>query len=173
MPYFYHADRAGTLTEGMTITLRPHAVDPQDARLFEEKYPGGFSQHGLAYGRATVPVAMRRNWAHEAVLELTRLLHAPTAISRMQGFFACETIEGARSFGSQFPSGAKIVNLFRVEAAEYTRVDMHLIPGGSVHSAFTRGHDYWHGVASPSPLWECILRPPVEIREIVDAVNVG
>ena len=174
---YFTVDRSGVLAPG-TATLQVFSdLDPAVLqRYVAETFPEGVSRHGDRYllsagssGKAVEPLI-------ELLWEHGRCAIAPAAPSRFQSMFAFETVDEAQQFRSEFCAGSGRV--WRLETGHGGfRADLRWLSlrGSALEVAYAVS-SYWRQQStadlpaqlSPrTPLWEVLLRPPIQI---VDAV---
>jgi hypothetical protein len=168
MPIFYHLDRKRNylrpnwVMELLRLSIPPERAE-EGAHLYE-LFPKGVSNHGLIYACGYAPAGPEQ--AREFLLEHTRQEHYSDHPSRFACYYACGSLEDARSLKSAGQGGNQLWDqaiIWKVEAAEAFRADMtwltpifHLDPDRNAHR-------YWQQAASPRPLWEYLLTPPVRV----------
>ncbi|WP_421590924.1 hypothetical protein [Shinella sp. M27] len=179
----FSADRRGMYHEGpLTLMKEPPRIEygflnandgtstSDDLRVHcLELFPEGLSIHGWQF-------LTSRNWVQgqnepflthnegiELVFEFVRLAHFPDRPSRMQSYFAFDSIEQVKSF-----SDAPVYEM--MPAASFMADMNWLKVGGQFAYASYNAHQYWRGAATPDPRWEYLLVPPVVIQ-IVPIAN--
>lgn len=134
-------------------------------------FPEGLSQHGWQYmvfrndfivgpnGQAYVI----HEWQVELTFEAIRKSDFPHRPSRMQCYFAWETLEAARAFK------AADQHIYRLSSSNGFRADQKWLTLGvqNVSSVFN-AHQYWSGNASGDPRWEILLKAPVAVSELME-----
>jgi hypothetical protein len=84
----------------------------------------------------------------------------PKMNSRLQSYFAGETLEDAR----HFQKDGQII--YRTRSDNGFRADQNWLSLGAQGIATSLcGHRYWSGASSSEPLWEIVMRTPVRIVE--------
>jgi hypothetical protein len=180
MALFYHLDRKGTLSPGSVVTLRPPnysslstACISIDLSFLPSLYPNGLSHHGqyyLIYVGQHTRQQMLQSGEHLAKLssvlemywELVRRAECPDKPSRFESFFAFKTPNEARAFGGRTGS------VYEVDANVWEEFDLNLLKQPtSLALRWTQIRQYWNHGASPNPLWECLVKPPVKILRLV------
>lgn len=185
----FTVDRKKSLQVGQTISCSPPADhNARDAGLpgfFEAdeamqlahcQFPNGVSRHGSRY-LFDWPVICQSSHLEnggavyteptmELIFELVRRVSFPYRPSRLESFFAWNTLEVALSFRQQF--GEPDAPIFRVEAADAFCADMSLLRFGSnVMGTLLLAERYWSGWTAPNPNLEMLLTGPVFIAEQV------
>jgi hypothetical protein len=166
MHRFYHADRYLNLVEGQTIELDSN----------------GLTRFGAVYWEAisTKPFellseAEQREWLLERERQDPKFAAYP---SRMQVFFAANTVDDARRFveKSKEKPNAK-VPIFEVFASTFWSLDMNWLDYATdpqTRLGYIR--EYWYAAISnhcPAegerrpPLLEVLMKPPVRIGKVV------
>jgi hypothetical protein len=185
MSTFFHVDRFGSLSPGISIDLLPHHLpgvpDSQAVESFLNTWlPGGVTRHGLvtlmasrlsvtddelARGDADA-LAASRNAITELVLELVRVERHPEAPSRLQTLYAWATLEDARRFIATHPVAGGSPRIFAVEGAVGFRADMRWTASGAPAATVYRATRYWDGDSDgPDPVWELLIHPPVKVLD--------
>jgi len=187
----YHVDRLGNqLTAGQIVNLS-HTQDLRSeahphAQYIVRHLPDGLSMQGIRYlGELHPPItngATTRTFSPstliEIVAELTRRSNFPDCPSRLQSFFAFETVTDARVFASAYPAASEGETkpdavIWEVESNGIGfRGDMRwLSVGNSWLDLLVNTENYWGGLASDAPQWEMLLRPPVTITRRVQTLS--
>ena len=143
---------------------------PEISATLSKHFDAGLSLHGQRYllehyhfGQATVAVSSMI----ELAAELMRRWQFSDRPSRMQAFFACESLEAAKQFRAQYCHPYS--RIFSVTADEYFRADMELLNlGPTGASSLNLLQKYWQGDASKSPFWEILLRAPLRLGAQID-----
>lgn len=172
MNTFYAVDRTHQLAEGMTISLTKYD-DVQPNELQEHVdilFPDGFSVHGKRYLLENSSHGNISEPAIELLFEYVRQAHFPEITSRFQSFFACETLEDARTFKIGFGDSESRIYEINTENS-YFRGNMNLLDNSRtslVCSYFA--HDFWKGNAGPIPhvFWELMLELPVTVGNRIE-----
>lgn len=182
---FYFVDRIGACHAGGRIELQPPKYDfqhptienlqtaPEIAGTLSASFPEGLSLHGQRYllekyvfNQGMVAVSPMI----ELATELIRRWQFPDRPSRMQSFFACETLDSARQFRAQFCQ--PFHRIFLVQAEKHFRADMNLLRiGPTGGSSLNLLQKYWRGEESRSPFWEILLPAPLQLGELVDPAS--
>jgi len=136
------------------------------ARLF----PAGLSAHGKRYMTEFDPNAAP-TWALESFFEAVRRAEFDSLPSRMQSVFAFESIADAKAFIGTFRDGQPCA-IYRVRGDVGHRANMSLLaPTGPGAISFGLARSYWLGEQGVRPpLWELLLRPPVEFAELAEPI---
>lgn len=170
----YFVDRAGYCQPGMTLELLrdppfemldlPGFLAESETRAhLQSLFADGLSIHGWHYllERLSYPQMGSVNFVNydpslELAFEHLRRADHASAPSRFQSYFAWESFADATAFSQ----GA----IFELEADDQYRVDQNWLRFGYqvVHTSLCATR-YWSQVASPSPKWEILLKPPVRV----------
>ena len=177
----FTVDRAATLAPGMMIEpLRHTDVQPQVLQdHVDALFPNGVTQHGNNYFLAGNQAATTVNPSIELLFEYVRRAAYPTAPSRFESVFACETLDDARAFRASPVWGNPAAAIFEVETESAAfRVDMTCLTlQGSILVASYLANRYWRqepselhlfGGPQTPPSWEVLLSPPVRVVGQVD-----
>jgi Protein of unknown function (DUF2441) len=167
---FYHVDRTrsyleqGGLLQNRNYAPRHYTADQITA--LRADFPFGLSKHGAVYlDRNTESDELAfREW----FLEYFRRQHHPNIPSRFSCYFACRTLEDAnrlKSGGGLKDQNWKNAAIWSVEAESVFSGDMNWLTPDFALVANHRTQAYWEQIASPSPLWEHLLVPPISVVE--------
>lgn len=181
MALFYHLDRKQTLFGEAILNRNPPDYSPTDAvgipvdrSLIALKFPNGISQHGQYYliyvaqntGQViqqTGEFAAKGSSALEMYWELVRQSEFPDKPSRFTRFFAFKKPEEVKAFAGNGPG-----TIYEVEADIWEEFDFHwLKQGRCLAEQWSMAQAYWSKRPTNSPLWECLLEPPVKILRVV------
>ncbi len=145
------------------------------SQLVEELYPGGLTEHGKRYLLDECLVIRTPNGPAPAVpnvpmmellFELVRRLEFPYHISRFEAIFGWETIDEAETFRESFGERDSVICSVRCE--DSAKLDMSLLYlGGSTIGSLLYARKYWRGESGNAPKWEILMRPPVEVVEVI------
>lgn len=149
---FYHADRAGTLHEGMTIL-----PDGEGLSRFGRKYSGYFGVQ-----LKDMPDMAQRELRAEIIRSKTEYF-SRNCPSRFSCFFGAPTIHDAVRFASAVtPAPPHSIKIFEVYANDYFIADMNNLDAHSEDPERISMliHDYWstkvyQGTRSQTPIYEC------------------
>jgi hypothetical protein len=176
----FHVTRTQQHTTGMPpiplgtvadLAPSPAVYGPGAGAELARLFPAGLTAHGRQYMTEFNPQAAP-TWALECFLEAVRRAEFDALPSRMQSVFAFETLSDAKAFVGGFRNGQPCA-IYRVRGRTAHRANMSLLntmaaPGAV---AFTLARSYWLGEQGPRPpLWELLLRPPVEFAEVVEGI---
>lgn len=181
MTRFYTVDRSGSLKLGTEVRcdsdfaaarffpVQDHFTRQELEELTLQLFPGGLTSHGKKYLLdecliISTPQGPAPCVPHipmiELVSELVRRVLFPEKPSRMTALFAWETYHEAVEFQKEHGGGP----IYVIEADTFFRGDMKLLYlGGSGIGAVQFAIKYWRGESGPSPRWEYLLVPPVQI----------
>jgi hypothetical protein len=172
----FTVDRRQTLAPGMVLNLVRHTdVHPPVMQAhIDALMPDGVTRHGDQY-LVSNSQALTTSPNLELTFEYIRRAQFPTAPSRFQSVFACESRADAQTFGNAPAWGSPGSPIFEIEADyEPFRADMHCLTlEGSISMASYSAHRYWSGLPNDRhlsqgpqavrPFWELLLRPPVRV----------
>jgi hypothetical protein len=186
MASYYHVDRVGTrLKQGQILSLNYTGVGTRyqtnRAAFFSCLFPEGLSYHGWNYllnDNRPKPDADLLGLI-EMMAELTRRSFYPERPSRLQSVFCWRTIEDARRFVNEFPvttsdgtaSHRGMIWRVRSEGQAFVADIRCLALGTCWIESLLYLNRYWQQQASESPLWEVLVRPPVLVETMVEAVG--
>ncbi len=182
---FFTLDRRASLKPGQVLVpnldfagrrfypLSGH-YDRADLETFARSlFPGGLSEHGKNYlldelivvsGPHGPEPLVPNTPAVELVAELVRRMSFPERPSRMACVFAWSTLGEARRFRASHGSPGSAI--YRVSCEVSSRHDMTLLYlGGTILGSWLFATRYWPGEAGPTPFWEELLVPPVEVLD--------
>lgn len=129
-------------------------------------FPDGLSQHGWLYMVTHHEFATGQNGYKyvlhdmqvELLFETIRRSEFSDRPSRMQCYFAWESLEAARAFKVNGQ------HLYRLDSPVGFKADQKWLTLGTQNiSSFFNARQYWTGAASGDPKWELLLRAPVEV----------
>ena len=143
-----------------------------------ETFPNGMSRHGWEWMVAIQDYVIHQpNQQHyvrnvpliELVCELVRRSHFPKLPSRLQSYFAFESLTGAEVFRQAQPAGdAAAMQIYEVESENALRLDQEWLKlGYSPGMSWVMAFRYWSGAASKAPKWELLLGPPARVLRLV------
>ena len=167
MKIFFAVDRTDFLKEGKIISLAKYNdITPIELqRHVDDMFPEGLSHHGDRYFLTNNSVGTIASPAIELLFEYVRRAHFPTAISRFQSFFACETEAEAVSFKNIY--GSSTDSIYEIYTNNnYMKVNMNLLINNNTTLVCSHfAHEYWSGSSStlPNPFWEMLLELPIRI----------
>jgi hypothetical protein len=153
------------ISVGKHITARN--LDNHLKRLF----PSGLSLHGwdhMTHHQDWTDYSTSNSYANydltlELLLEYVRRAMFPQRASRMQCYFAFDSLATAKAFraGTQ--------PIFRLQSNNVMRLDQGWLTYGdqSVIASYC-AHHYWSGSATTEPNWEHVLVPPVQVLERIE-----
>lgn len=168
MKKFYSVDRVGTLQEGMVIVLMRYSdVSPPFLQTHVDYlFPDGLSMHGERYLINNNSKGNIASPAIELLFENVRRANFSECPSRFQSFFACCSIEEARTFRNTY--GSNDSQIFEVYTENrFFKANMCLL--GNNHTNLVcsyLAHEYWAGNSGPpelSEFTEILLELPVTI----------
>lgn len=170
---WFTVDRLGSLRPGTVGLHRWSDVNPPELQAHvHELFPHGVSRHGERYllrpdaaGLAVAPNI-------ELLWEYTRRAVTPAAPSRFQSLFAFETLTSTRRFQSEFCGGSGTIWRLQTDHVGF-RADLRwLTLRGSALEVSHAATSYWRQASTADlplqlsprePLWEVLLRPPVQV----------
>jgi hypothetical protein len=164
MAVFYTVDSQGRLYKGLKIALVKYRdVRPTELQVhIDAMFPEGVTSHGELYFLRNASHPRLASPQIELVFEYVRRAMYPHRPSRLQSFFAFESLTQAVEFRRRFRNDQGVV--WMVEADKFFQADMHLLTTGTsilLYSYFAG--KYWKGEPGPSPFWEVLLAPPVSV----------
>ncbi|MNW44388.1 hypothetical protein D3C74_216220 [compost metagenome] len=164
----YHVDRFNKLSAGMTICLQDIYVEPAILKtILDKRYPNGLSLHGDKYYGQPASKETLQDILTENIYEYERKLYFPDRPSRLQSFFASETIEGAMFWVSRI--GVKNYTIWEIEFPDdrFVKLDAAWLGVNKDDLSFLVAayfaEKYWSGEASENPQWELLIQTPVKI----------
>ena len=179
MATLYTVSRNVTFEEGAILSLKRLDTATEDlSKLsdFQEveeylslNYPEGLSRHGFKYlleknNHQDEPID--NDTAMEMLFEMVRMLKFPQKNSRFNSFFGFESLDGARDFRKK--NGNPQDPIYKIECQHYFRMDMNWLKlGASPLKGLMFAQNYWKGIASENPHWECLIKFPIQIVEEV------
>ena len=179
MATLYTVSRNVTFEEGAILSLKRFETAIQDLsaptnygemeEYLSHNYPDGLSRHGIKYlleknNHQDEPID--GDTAMEMLFEMVRMLKFPQKNSRFNSFFGFESLDGARIFREKF--GKPDDPIYKIECQHYFRMDMNWLKlGASPLKGLMFAQNYWKGIASESPSWECLIKFPIQIVEEV------
>jgi hypothetical protein len=181
----FTVDRTGSLHEDQTVKLTTE--DPYSSPYYEipglfvgvdlhehlmNIFPDGLSMHGWNYLKHRHTFGTVPNFVHETVyltemnLEYVRRSFFNDQPSRFQSIFACNTVNDATIFRSNF--GLPDNNIYEIECEQFRKFDMNLIFLGTqnITGSFL-AHKYWSGESGKNPFWEYIVGLPIKVSKKV------
>ena len=183
---YYSVDRRGLYRSGCLVLikerptscgqpfLRSHAGHFQETDIHRHilsLFPEGLSPHGWSFvTEYHCPKEIDARWyvasdpTIELVFEYVRRAFYPTRPSRLQSYFAFDSIERARSFHSE----GKIYRMLPTNAFRADMTWLNISYQFAVASY--NAHQYWRGMASNTPDWEFLLVPPIEVMPTEEAM---
>jgi hypothetical protein len=171
MKKFYTVDRVGTLSSGTVINITKYDdVNPKALQVHVDSlFPSGVSFHGENYLLKNDSHGKISSSAIELLFEYVRRSNFPEIPSRFECSFACETIEEAKVFRTNF--GQPTDRIFEVfSEGSYFKGNMVLLENNQTSLVCSYFADeYWKGNQGPNPdcFWEVLLELPVTIGEQV------
>ena len=150
----------------------PNLVAPEDLqRHLEELFPDGLSLHGWAYMSWYTDFLNSQgnqyvNYSStlELAFEYVRRSSFAECPSRLQCYFAFSSLDEARVFRAT--SGQANQPIYRLSADRVVQADqVWLRLGNQIAAASFYAYKFWSGAASPTPKWEHMLVPPVQVLE--------
>lgn len=183
MVTFYHLNHScNDCVPGHDFNLLPiniaagseHAADYED---WQRAFPEGLSMFGYRHMTpdqlfGEVPKSkLEVEWKCEQI----RQRFYPRIRSRYQAFFGVATLEEAIAFRQATKAEAGITGaIWEVQADHiYHRGDMRLLAPERCTEAKLRA--YWEGMPldGGTPVWECVVAPPVKMVRIVAPVDTA
>ena len=181
---YFSVDRRGFYKAGGTLDLfkqnpfkhsflsiAKHVTPENLSTHLQRLFPSGLSLHGWAnmtYHQDWSDYSTSNSYAIydltlELLLEYVRRAMFPQRPSRMQCYFAFDSLEGARAFRS----GTQPI--YRVHSDKVLRLDQEWLTYGdqSVIASYS-AHNYWSGTATTQPKWEHMLVPPVQVLDQIE-----
>ena len=160
---YYHVDRAGRLGSCRVIELFDDYELNGDPGLCKalgahaaELYPEGITEHGNRYIFDST-----ENSLLESSFELVRMLKYPSKLSRFQAFYA---VSGEQLGRMMKKIGANSnTDVYEVSAECIERYDMNLLLGNCFLMQEYYAEQYWSQKTSGNPLFEYLMKPPVQI----------
>lgn len=112
------------------------------------------------------------NWAKELVFELVRLEEEIDTFSRFESVFASRNRPELEQWMGFKQVDAEEGNIYSVTAEEYKIRDMTLLDlSGQYSNGLNQAKDlidqarmYWSGEESDQPVYEALLKPPVQVQ---------
>ena len=179
MATLYTVSRNVNFEEGAILSLKRFDTAVKDLSALTNyheiedylslNYPEGLSRHGFKYlleknNHQDGPID--NDTAMEMLFEMVRMLKFPQKNSRFNSFFGFESLEGAQDFRKK--SGRPNDPIYKIECQHYFRMDMNWLKlGASPLKGLMFAQNYWKGVASEDPHWECLIKFPIQIVEEV------
>jgi Protein of unknown function (DUF2441) len=152
------------------LSVQKHITPTNLANHLRKLFPNGLSLHGwdhMTRHQDWTDYSTSNSYANyditlELLLEYVRRSMFPQRPSRMQCYFAFDSLEGAKGFRAGEQS------IFRLRSEKVLRLDQGWLTYGdqSVVASYC-AHNYWSGTATTEPKWEYVLVPPVEVLERV------
>lgn len=141
----------------------PEYIEDSPLHYYAPMFPEGVSHWGrwqLFEPMRTDQTLMKAHF--ELLAEHIRRAYYPERLSRMQALFAYETIEDAQLLIAEL--NVPSCDVWEVEGEVGHRGDkFHLHYCSPAIHTLAMLHRYWEGAASPSPVWEVLLRLPVRV----------
>jgi len=172
MSLLYTVDRLGTLKPGMVIQLQQHRdISPQYLQdHVDSLFPDGVSSHGERYFLQAGSKGNIASPAIELLFEYIRKTSFSNKPSRFESFFACESIDDAKSFRSQFGSHEQKIFEIQSDGPKH-KCNMKLLHNDLSNLYFSyAAHQYWlgnQGISELGEFWEIILSLPVKVGDVV------
>ena len=160
---------------GTKIELEPGPAiyAPGAGAELSRLFPEGLTQHGKTYMTTTPADASAwSSWAIELFFEAVRFGEFDDRPSRMQSVFGFASVADAETFVGGFRAGQPCA-IYRIQGEVAHRANMSLLQVNALPGAvpFGLARSYWLGEQGPRPpLWELLLRPPVEFVELVEPI---
>lgn len=160
---------------GMSVELgpAPAVYSPGAGEELARMFPDGLTRHGITYmGGAPQDPSAWPSWTIELFFEAIRRSDFMALPSRMQSVFAFESVLDAETFIGGFRSGQPCA-IYRVSGDVGHRANMSLLQVNGLPGVvpFGLARSYWLGEQGPRPpLWELLLRPPVQFIELVEPI---
>jgi hypothetical protein len=180
----FTVDRNATLMPGHIIDRVRHSdLTPVVLQAHVDGlFPDGVTRHGDTYFLAGQQSAAAANPNIELIFEYVRRSKHPSAPSRFESVFGCESLEDAQAFRADPIWGNRGAPIFEVEVdAEPFRADMTCVTkllSGTALIASYMADRYWRqqpndfhvfpGGSQITPFWELVLVPPVRVVAQVD-----
>ncbi|MDN5211083.1 hypothetical protein QQ020_03450 [Fulvivirgaceae bacterium BMA12] len=180
MATLYTVSRNVTFEDGAILSLkRSVTADKGNGELVQHQeideylslnYPEGLSRHGIKYlleKNKPSDEPIDDDTAMEMLFEMVRMLKFPQKNSRFNSFFGFESLDAALDFKNEY--GKSDDPIYKVECQHYFRTDMNWLKlGGSPLRGLMFAQNYWKGVPSESPRWECLIKFPIQIVGLAD-----
>lgn len=166
MTTYYTVDSGNYYSPRMVVRPIIPSIQPVELQnMVTSLFPRGISKHGDGYFLSTNAIAGEISYSIDWGLEFYRRAMRPAAPSRYECIFACESLEGAIAFRSQYRSPT--CPIYEVEADEglIHRGDMSLLANTNPCLVYTyQIEHYWAGTTfSPQPFWEILIPIPATI----------
>jgi len=167
----------GNLAPGLTISLTkpfkgPSSPPPDDVVYWEnvERTVNADHPEGVSYWGEKFYLNLMDDefmLERERYCEVVRRSQFPQMLSRLQGFFACESLKDAVEYRDRFKrSDAEI---WEVEHdGRSHRLDMRWMRPCSEHEMKRNVLQYWSDKETESPTWEILMLPPVQVLRQID-----
>ena len=179
---YYSVDRRGMYAVGESLDL--YQSDPYSRTLLasheglfssaeiaahvHQLFPDGLSLHGWEWMTWHSQICTDHNgikYTHneraiELAFEFVRRAAFPGQRSRLQSYFAWNSLDDAKAFAT---AGQPI---YRLEPSVVLRADqrwLHLSEQNAIASF--QAHRYWTGIGTAAPKWEYVLAAPVKVAE--------
>lgn len=166
MTTYYTVDSGNYYSQGMIINPITPSIQPVELQsMVSTLFPRGVSHHGDGYFLSAAAIAGEINYSIDWGLEFYRRAMRPNTPSRYECIFACETLNGAIAFRTQFrPPNSPI---YEVDADETLvhRGDMSLLNNLQTCLVYTYHiKHYWSGTTfRQQPFWEILIPLPATI----------
>ena len=166
----YHLDRTNSLgvMEIMNLQvfndLGPKCLN----KILDDKYPMGLSRHGNTYYATEANRQNLNDYLIETLFEYERLTNFPDKISKLQSFFATETIEECYAWVEKLAIQGEY-NIWEAEIkhnkfikldASWFRCDLYNFSSLCISYLADK---YWPGLISETPQMELLIQPPLKI----------
>jgi hypothetical protein len=168
----YHIDRLNKLKPGMTIKLENINVNPTVLKdIIDQRYPEGLSAHGEKYYAQQANRDTLQDILTENIYEYERKLYYPHKPSRLQSFFASETMDEAMLWVSKI--GLMNYTIWEVEFDDdqFVKLDASWLGVDKDNLSFlVAAHfagKYWRGESNSMPEWELLVKAPIKILSAV------
>lgn len=178
----YHFDLKDNLEKGDLIDcskklIRQHFDNQEEIDFLFEDQLSSYGQKTFANRSFDNNAG---NHVYETIYELYRRSFFPMSISRLQAFYAVETLEDVLQWAKehQIDKHRKNIKVHKVDTLDsrVQKYDASLLAGGSIEvlenfkgsSACTWAHKYWSGESSSNPKYEYLIQPRIYVLESID-----
>lgn len=168
----YHIDRLNKLKPGMIIKLEDVIVNPPFLKdIIDQRYPEGLSAHGDKYYAQQANKDTLQDILTENIYEYERKLHYPYKPSRLQSFFASETIEDTMLWVAKLGLVNYTIWEVEFEDDQFVKLDASWLGVDKDNLSFLVAayfaEKYWSGESNSRPEWELLIKVPVKVLSAV------
>lgn len=174
----YHIDRLDLLSPGMNIDLQKQINGLNDKYLqakINQIYPEGLSQYGnLMYTAFNGDSSVR---AMENIIELERRLNYPDKLSRFQSIFALKHLSDVDSWLKEMNTQKNNLKIFEIDFdhSNFLELDSRLLISDIDYYCPINFHTnlqlYWSEHVTNNPLLELIIKPPIKVTKLIEAIT--